>query len=239
MSFPLNGMRASGRAAARRIPSQANTTAARLKRLTLALPVLLLLVVLTAWWLLRGSLPALDGAMSLPGLSAPVTIQRDHLGVVTVDAANEIDAMRALGYVHAQERFFEMDLMRRTAAGELAELFGPIAVDTDKQHRVHRMRARVMQNLTTIAGDKMDVLRAYVDGINAGLADLGRGPISCCAPSRNRGSWRTHRWLATRCISTCRIPPTSASWRCGRSSRSCRPLCSRCWRAMAPVGMRR
>jgi len=172
MSFPLNGIRVSGRAAARRIPSQANTTAARLKRLTLALLVLLLLVVLTAWWLLRGSLPALDGTVSLPGLSAPVTIQRDHLGVVTVDAANEIDAMRALGYVHAQERFFEMDLMRRTAAGELAEVFGPIAVDTDKQHRVHRMRARVMQNLTTIAGDKMEVMKAYVEGVNAGLANL-------------------------------------------------------------------
>ena len=51
--------------------------------------------------------------------------------------------MRALGYVHAQERYFEMDLLRRTAAGELAELFGPVAIDTDKEHRVHRLRARV------------------------------------------------------------------------------------------------
>jgi penicillin amidase len=101
-----------------------------------------------------------------------VTIQRDVLGVVTVDAANEIDAMRALGYVHAQERFFEMDLMRRTAAGELAGLFGPIAVETDKQHRVHRMRERVTAHLATIAGGKMAVLKAYVDGVNAGLADL-------------------------------------------------------------------
>ncbi|MEO6264755.1 MAG: penicillin acylase family protein, partial [Luteimonas sp.] len=143
-----------------------------LKRLALGLLVLLFLIALTSWWLLRGSLPTLDGALPLTGLSAPVSIQRDHLGVVTVDAANEIDAMRALGYVHAQERFFEMDLMRRTAAGELAALFGPIAVDTDMQHRVHRMRARVMDNLTTIAGDKMDVLKAYVDGVNAGLADL-------------------------------------------------------------------
>ncbi len=172
MSFPMNGMRVSGRAAARPLPPRANTIAARLKRLALVLLGLFLLIALAAWWLLHGSLPTLDGTMSLPGLSAPVTIQRDHLGVVTVEAANEVDAMRALGYVHAQERFFEMDLMRRTAAGELAELFGPIAVDTDKQHRVHRMRARVTQQLGTIAGDKMAVLTAYVDGVNAGLADL-------------------------------------------------------------------
>ena len=143
-----------------------------LKRLGLALLALSFLVFVAAWWLLRGSLPQLDGELSLAGLSAPVRIQRDALGVVTVDAANEVDAMRALGYVHGQERFFEMDLMRRTAAGELAALFGPIAVDTDKQHRVHRMRARVAANLATIAGSKMAVLEAYVDGVNAGLAGL-------------------------------------------------------------------
>jgi penicillin G amidase len=143
-----------------------------LKRLALALLVLLLLLMLAAWWLLRGSVPTLDGAASLPGLTAPVAIQRDSLGVVTVDAENEEDAMRALGYVHGQERFFEMDLMRRTAAGELAELFGPLAVDTDKRHRVHRLRARAVQQLGAIAGDKASVMQAYVDGVNAGLADL-------------------------------------------------------------------
>src|SRR3546814_5007733 len=68
--------------------------------------------------LLRGSLPELDGEAALPGLSTAATVQRDRLGVVTIDAASEADAMRALGYVHAQERYFGMDLMRRTAAGE-------------------------------------------------------------------------------------------------------------------------
>ena len=143
-----------------------------LKRIALALLVVLLLAWLAGWLLLRGSVPTLDGTITLTGLSAPVSIQRDHLGVVTVDAANEIDAMRALGYVHAQERFFEMDLMRRTAAGELAELFGPIAVKTDRQHRLHRMRARATQDLPAIAGDKLGLLQAYTDGVNAGLRAL-------------------------------------------------------------------
>jgi penicillin amidase len=147
-----------------------------LKRLAALLLVLALAFTLLAWWLLRASLPQLDGQVVLGDLSAPVMIQRDALGVVTIDAANETDAMRALGYVHAQERYFEMDLMRRTAAGELAELFGLIALETDKKHRMHRMRARVMQNLDRIAGDKLPQLQAYTDGVHAGLSALDARP---------------------------------------------------------------
>ena len=143
-----------------------------IKRGLIVLLLLLLAAVLAIWWLLRGSLASLDGELALPALSAPVTVQRDALGVVTVDAANEVDAMRALGYVHAQERYFEMDLLRRTAAGELSALFGPAAVDLDKQHRMHRMRARITRNLDAVLGDKRPMAQAYVDGVNAGLAAL-------------------------------------------------------------------
>ena len=141
-------------------------------RAVIALLVMLLLAVGSAWLLLRGSLPRLDGELAVPGLAAPVAVERDALGVVTIDAASEADAMRALGYVHAQERYFEMDLLRRTAAGELAALFGPLAVGRDEEHRVHRFRARVTGQLPAIAGAKRAVLRAYVDGVNAGLGDL-------------------------------------------------------------------
>ncbi len=147
-----------------------------IKRFSLLVLVLLVLAFGAAWWLLRGSLPGLEGEWALPGLSAPVSIQRDELGVVTIDAANETDMARALGFVHAQERYFEMDLMRRTSAGELAELFGPIAVDLDKEHRVHRMRARVMENLDAFTGDKAAQLQAYTDGVNAGLDALSVRP---------------------------------------------------------------
>ncbi|RZA33170.1 MAG: penicillin acylase family protein [Lysobacteraceae bacterium] len=143
-----------------------------IRRAALVLSLLLVAGLGTGWWLMRGSLPALQGEVALPGLSAPVSVQRDALGVVTIDAASETDMARALGYVHAQERFFEMDLMRRTSAGELAELFGPIAVNLDKQHRVHRMRARVMANLDAFSGERTAQLQAYTDGVNAGLASL-------------------------------------------------------------------
>ncbi|WP_149193204.1 penicillin acylase family protein [Luteimonas suaedae] len=147
-----------------------------LKRLALLLVLLVVMVLLTAWWLLRGSLPTLEGEMALHVLSAPVSVTRDALGVVTIDAANETDAIRALGYLHAQERYFEMDLMRRTAAGELAALFGPIAVDTDRRHRVHRMRARVETDLAEIAGERLPQLQAYADGVNAGRDALRARP---------------------------------------------------------------
>ncbi|MBF6022928.1 penicillin acylase family protein [Lysobacter niastensis] len=161
-----------------------------LKRGLLVLLVLLLALFVAIWWLLRGSLPPLDGELAVPGLSAPVTVGRDALGVVTIEAANENDAMRALGYVHAQERYFEMDLLRRTAAGELAELFGPIAIDTDKEHRVHRMRARVVQHLDSAFGRHRTMAQAYTDGINAGLGSLKVRPWPYLLLRKQPAPWR-------------------------------------------------
>ncbi len=151
---------------------------------------ILLLLVLVIWGLLRGSLPQLDGDLALPGLSAPVSIERDALGVVTVQAANEADMARALGYVHAQERFFEMDLMRRSAAGELSELFGAKALPMDKRMRVHRLRARSQENLGTALGDKRAVLEAYRDGVNAGLAALPVRPWPYLLLRQQPRSWQ-------------------------------------------------
>ncbi|KAB7771346.1 penicillin acylase family protein [Xanthomonas maliensis] len=147
-----------------------------LGRLLLALAGLALLALLSVYLLLRGSLPTLDGQRTLAGLQAPVSVQRDRLGVVSIDAASQLDAMRALGYVHAQERYFEMDLMRRTAAGELSELFGPAALELDQRQRMHRLRARVRASLATAAGHQRAALQAYSDGVNAGLASLSVRP---------------------------------------------------------------
>src|SRR5260370_913331 len=74
---------------------------------------------------LRASLPQLEGERTLPGLRAPVRVERDAQGVPRLAGANRMDLSRALGFVHAQERFFQMDLLRRRAAGEVAGLAGP------------------------------------------------------------------------------------------------------------------
>src|SRR6185369_6755734 len=112
------------------------------RRLLLLITFLLLAAALSVWLLLRASLPKLDGQLTGGGLHNAVAIERDALGTATIRAGSRDDAMYALGFVHAQERYFEMDLMRRLAAGELAELVGSAAIDQDRLHRPLRMRAR-------------------------------------------------------------------------------------------------
>ncbi|MCF7749888.1 penicillin acylase family protein [Bacillus subtilis subsp. subtilis] len=143
-----------------------------LTRVLWLLLVLVVLLILAGVWLLRGSLAPLEGEQRVGGLQAPVSVHRDALGVVTIEAASQADAMRALGLVHAQERYFEMDLMRRSAAGELAELFGPAAIAVDQRMRVHRLRARTHAHLAQAAGTDPQLLKAYVAGVNQGVQDL-------------------------------------------------------------------
>ncbi|NLC61876.1 MAG: penicillin acylase family protein, partial [Gammaproteobacteria bacterium] len=116
-------------------------------RILVVAAALVLLALVAVWLLLRASLPALEGEHALPGLAAPVRVERDALGVVTIEAGSAGDAAHALGWVHAQERWFEMDLMRRSSAGELSALFGPMALDADRERRRHRLRARIGQRL--------------------------------------------------------------------------------------------
>ncbi len=142
----------------------------------LALLGLAVLLALIVWLLLRGSLPRYDGELALAGLSAPVSVARDANGMVDIEAANETDMARALGFVHGQERFFEMDLTRRVAAGELSALLGPRALETDRRNRLHRLRVRSEASLETIAGTRMAVLAAYTEGVNAGLDALAVRP---------------------------------------------------------------
>ena len=86
-------------------------------RILLAIGALFELLVVAALWEVRRSVPTLDGEVRLPRWEAPVTITRDALGTAVVKGADRLDVARGLGFVHAQERFFEMDLTRRSAAG--------------------------------------------------------------------------------------------------------------------------
>lgn len=168
-----------------------------LKRLVWGVLILTLAAVFMVWWLLRGSLPTLEGEQAMSGLAAPVNITRDALGVVTIEAGSQADAMRALGLVHAQERYFEMDLMRRTAAGELAELFGPAAIEMDKRMRVHRLRARTEAHLDVATGSSAAALQAYVDGINQGVADLRVRPWPYLLLRQTPAPWRAEDSVLT------------------------------------------
>ena len=145
----------------------------------LALFLVLAFAVAGSWiyYLVRASLPDIDGDVELEGLSAPVSVVRDRNGVATLRAEDRLDSSRALGFVHAQERFFQMDLMRRRAAGELAELVGSGALPLDRKHRVHRMRARAERSVAASSAPERARLDAYTEGVNAGLAALGASPF--------------------------------------------------------------
>ena len=145
----------------------------------LALFLVLAFAVAGSWiyYLVRASLPDIDGDVELEGLSAPVSVVRDANGVATLRAENRLDSSRALGFVHAQERFFQMDLMRRRAAGELAELVGAGALPLDRKHRVHRMRARAQRSVAASSAPERARLEVYTEGVNAGLAALGASPF--------------------------------------------------------------
>jgi penicillin G amidase len=155
-----------------------------------AVAVLLLAALALAYGVLRASLPPLDGTLHVRGLGAPVSITRDARGVPTITAANRIDLAFATGFAHAQDRFFEMDLSRRLAAGELAELFGPVALDEDRKLRLFTFR-RVAREVLT-AADPYDraLLTAYARGVNAGLDTLGSRPWEYWLLGAPPAAWR-------------------------------------------------
>ncbi len=143
-----------------------------LKYLGAALALLLVAALALAFGALRASLPSLDGDIRQPALSAPVRITRDARGVPTIEAANRADLAYATGFVHAQDRFFQMDLSRRLAAGELAELFGKVALGQDRQTRLFRFRSIAREVVAAGTAEQRQVLQAYTRGVNAGLAGL-------------------------------------------------------------------
>jgi penicillin amidase len=154
--------------------------------------VALVAAVLGGWFYsqMKRSLPLLDGQTSVPGLTAAVTVERDHLGVPTIRAANRSDAARALGFLHAQERFFQMDLSRRRAAGGLAELVGEGAVPLDRAARIHAFHAVAGATFAQLVPAERALLEAYAAGVNAGLARLGAPPFEYLVLRADPAPWQ-------------------------------------------------
>src|SRR6185503_8746436 len=142
------------------------------------------------WSELRGSLPRNSGRVAVAGLGAEVRIERDKLGVPRILARSEADAVFALGWLHGQERFFQMDLMRRRAAGELSEIVGAATVEMDKASRVHRFRWRAARVLAALPADDRALLTAYTAGVNAGLSALRAKPIEYVMLRGEPAPWR-------------------------------------------------
>ncbi len=137
---------------------------------------LLLIVVLSVYFILRGSLPNLDGQKTMTLLEQSVQIERDRQGIPTIRSKSRADTAFALGYVHAQERFFQMDLLRRRAAGELSGLFGDAALENDVLASTHRFKDRARQLLRRLPKAHYTVLQSYANGVNSGIESLRNEP---------------------------------------------------------------
>ena len=115
-----------------------------MKRVLQVLAVLVALVAVGAGWYVYSKQPTRQGTVTLANLQGSVTVRYDDRGVPHIRAENEADLYRALGYVHAQDRLFQMEIMRRLARGELAEVLGPKLLETDKLFRSLRIRERAL-----------------------------------------------------------------------------------------------
>ena len=119
-------------------------------------------------WYVQSKLPTRQGQVELYTLKEPVTVRYDERGVPHIRAGNQLDMYRALGYVQAQDRLFQMEIMRRLARGELAEILGPKLVETDKLFRSLRIRERAATYVNELdqQSPAWQALQAYLDGIN-------------------------------------------------------------------------
>jgi penicillin G amidase len=170
---------------------------------------LLVLFGLIGWgyWRLRSSLPILDGTVRVPTLAAEVTIDRDEQGVPSIRANTRNDAAYALGYAHAQDRFFQMDLLRRMSAGRLGELVGEAALRADRNFRRHRFDDLVQKVLLNLPSDKKSILEAYTVGVNDGLNSLGDYPFEYLLLQQKPRSWEEADSLLVMMTMLCDLQP--------------------------------
>lgn len=139
-------------------------------RVLIVLLVLALVLTLYARWTIHRSFPQTSGRITVKSLGADVTVYRDRWGVPQIYANTPEDLMRAQGYVHAQDRFWEMDFRRHVTAGRLSELFGKTTLDTDKVVRTMGWRRVAQQELSLLRPDTRRYLEAYSQGVNDWLA---------------------------------------------------------------------
>jgi penicillin amidase len=138
-------------------------------RLAFAFLVVIVLAAAAGYFHLRRSLPQEEGSLRLAGLGKPVEVLRDAYGVPHIYAQGLEDAARALGYVHAQDRLWQMEVNRRTAAGRLSEIFGAGGLQADRFLRTLGVRRAAEANLAALNEETRRLLDAYAQGVNAFL----------------------------------------------------------------------
>jgi penicillin G amidase len=159
-------------------------------RLFAGVSAALVLVFVAAWLTIRASLPELNGSITVDGIVAVATIERDAAGIPTITARSREDLAFATGFAHGQDRFFQMDMIRRRAAGELSAVVGKVALPSDRHYRLHRFRSRARDVVGALPPGEARLLEAYARGVNAGLASLAAKPFEYFLLRAEPEPWR-------------------------------------------------
>jgi penicillin amidase len=153
-----------------------------LLRIATGLVALSVGLVVLAWWFAARSLPDYDATHRTPGLTAPVEIVRDNANVPHVFGETDADVFYALGFAHAQDRMWQMLMLRRTAQGRLSEVFGPRTLDTDELMRRLDLYGAAVASVPDQSPGARAALEAYAAGVNAWLGEVNEGARGRGAP---------------------------------------------------------
>jgi penicillin amidase len=150
----------------------------------------------------RKSFPVVDGSVRVGGLTAPVEVYRDEFGVPLISATTEHDLMAAIGYAHAQDRLWQMDLARRASQGRLSELFGRETVEFDHFFRVVGLRRAADSIMAHLDASTLERLAWYSEGVNAYIESAhGKHPVEFDLLRYDPEPWEpVHSILAARLI---------------------------------------
>lgn len=160
--------------------------------LRVAIPAMLVIAstfAMTAFYYLHGSYPSRQGRLIVTGLQARVEIDRTARGVPTLTAHHAEDLSFALGFVHAQDRFFAMDLARRYAGGTLDELLGHRAADRATPAARGRDEESLRQRLLALSAEERQLISAYTRGVNTALQEMAHAPTEYLYLRRRPRSW--------------------------------------------------
>lgn len=157
-------------------------------------PLAIALVCL--WMTLRASLPSVQGRLQLPGITSTITVDRDARGVPHVVATNDLDAFFAIGYLHAQDRMWQLELQRRMAQGRLSELFGKQSVQQDIWFRTLDLEGSSHDAWTSLTPAAQASLQAYAAGINAWIDEHHALPAEFLILGVQPAKWTVYDSLA-------------------------------------------
>ncbi len=148
----------------------------RIVQTLLVSAALLCLMAGGAYFWARGSLPVVDGSIELAGISAPVRITRDRHAVPHIYADSVVDVMFGLGFVHAQDRLWQLEVNRRIGSGRLSEVMGIATVATDRFLRTLGIQQAAERSYNELDKETHEVIDSYAAGVNAFLSSRA-GPL--------------------------------------------------------------